>query len=168
MALREAVFDNLIGDLEYHPKRGILYLALGVAALCFWTFAPSDNKLSLIPLVFGAGSITLFLKGVFLLRKTSDGLGLSQEGLSISQHEIAQFPSPSPQKTFQPIPTLVAQLIQDFGAGAFLLGPVPHIGNNINVFWNNLPSFSVFLTGAALFLVGWVIRRLSSSAPLHG
>ena len=60
MALREFVFENLIGDLEYHPKRALVYLELGGAALCVWIFAPSDAKFEVIPLVFGVGSLALF------------------------------------------------------------------------------------------------------------
>jgi len=35
MELREVVFENLIGDLDYHPKCSILYLGLGVGHFAF-------------------------------------------------------------------------------------------------------------------------------------
>jgi hypothetical protein len=160
MALRESVFENLIGDLEFHPKRAAFYLALAVAALCVWIFAPSDAKSSAIPLVFGVGSLALFLKGIFLLRKTSDGLGLSRSGLGLSQQAVPQVYDPPTPKAFPSIPSPSAQIIQDFGTGGVLLGPLLHLGNNVNDSWN-LPSFPVFMTGATLFFIGWVIRRLS-------
>jgi hypothetical protein len=127
MALREFVFENLIGDLEYHPKRALVYLGLGVAALCVWIFTPSDTKSSAIPLVFGVGSLALLLKGIFLLRKTSDGFGISQQGLGLSQHELARLSSPSAPKTFPSIPSLAAQIIQDFATGGVISWPPsPH------------------------------------------
>jgi len=167
MALREFVFENLIGDLEYHPKRGVIYLGLGVATLCVWTFEPPDTKFSVIPLVCGVGSLALFLKGIFLLRKTSDGLRDSHQGLGLSQQSVAQLSRHSTPKTFPPIPALAAQIIQDFGAGGILLAPVLHVANNVTDSRNNIPSLAVFVIGATLFLVGWAIRRLFSSAPIE-
>lgn len=164
MQPREVVFDNLIGDLEYHPKRGVLYLVLSVGAVCLWVLAPPDKKLSLVPLVFGAGSLTLLLKGVFFLRKTSDGIGNSSQGLGLSHHEVARFSATSPKRTLPSIPALAAQVIQDFGAGALFLGPALRVINSINDYRTNLPSFEVLLTGGGLFLVGWFIRRLTSPA----
>jgi len=164
MALREDFLENLVGDLEYHPRRAALYLSIGVATLCFWMFAPFDTKFTAIPLVVGAGSLTLILKGVFLLRKTSDGLGNSQQGLGLSEQEFVQSSRSFAPKPPPSIPALAAQMVQDFGTGAFLLGPVLEIGMRINDSWNNLPSFPVFLAGAAIFFIGWLIRRVTSSA----
>jgi hypothetical protein len=72
MEYRE-VFENLIGDMDFDPKRGGLYLSLGAAALCVWGFAPPNARFSPVPMVFGAGSLTLILKGVFLLQNKSLG-----------------------------------------------------------------------------------------------
>jgi hypothetical protein len=155
MALREFLLENFAGDLEYHPRRGVLYLGLGIATLCFWISIPSNDKLTAIPLVFGLGSLPLLLKGVFLLRKTSEGLGLTLQ-------ELALLSDPSTRKALPSIPALSAQIVQDFGTGALLLGPVLHVGNNINGSWE-LPVFPVFLIGAVLFLIGWLVRRFTSS-----
>jgi hypothetical protein len=73
---REFFFKNFAGDLEYHPRRAVLYLGLAVASLCFWIFSPREAKFSALPLVFVLGSVTPLLKGIFLLRKSSEGLGL--------------------------------------------------------------------------------------------
>ncbi|PYT92510.1 MAG: hypothetical protein DMG36_14550 [Acidobacteria bacterium] len=35
MTLREFFFENFSGDLEYHPRRAMIYLGLAVASLCF-------------------------------------------------------------------------------------------------------------------------------------
>src|SRR5438309_2246962 len=102
MTFRERLLENFANNLEYHPKRGMLYLGLGVAAVCFWVFVPSENKLTATPLVFGGGGVTLLLKGVLFLRKSS-------EGLALTQHELAQLSDPSTRKSLPPIPTLAAQ-----------------------------------------------------------
>ena len=89
MTLREFFWENFAGDLEYHPRRAVLYLALSAAALCSWIFAAPEIKFRTTPLVFGLGSLTLLLKGIFLLRKSSEGLGLTQfdfDALSDSSH----------------------------------------------------------------------------------
>ncbi len=66
MTLRELFFENFAGDLEYHPRRAVLYLGLAVAALCFWIFSPREAKFNALPLVFVLGSVTLLLyKGHF-------------------------------------------------------------------------------------------------------
>ncbi len=51
MTLREFFFENFAGDLEYHPRRAVLYLGLAVAALCFWIFSPREAKFNALPLV---------------------------------------------------------------------------------------------------------------------
>jgi len=158
MTLREFFWENIASDLEYHPRRAVLYLSLGIAALCFWIFSPFETKFTAIPLVFALGSLTLLLKGIFLLRKSSEGLGLSQQ-------ELADLSHPTNRKSFPSIATQAAQIVQDFGTGAFLLWPLLNVGKEIDNSWNDPPSFSVFLTGAILFLLGWLIRRLTSSPP---
>jgi hypothetical protein len=158
VTLREFLLENIAGDLEYHPGRAVLYLSLATAALCFWIFSPSETKFTAIPLVFALGSLTLLLKGIFLLRKSSEGLGLSEQ-------ERANLSDPTNRKSFQSIATQAAQIVQDFGTGAFLLWPLLNVGKDIDNSWNNPPRVSVFLTGAILFLLGWLIRRFTSSPP---
>jgi hypothetical protein len=157
MTLREFLLENLAGDLEYYPRRAVLYLSLATAALCFWVFSPSEKKFTAIPLVFVLGSLTLLLKGIFLLRKSSEGLGLSEQ-------ELADLSGPTNRKKLSSIATQAAQIIQDFGTGAFLLWPLPKVGKDVDNSWNNPPRFPVFLTGAILFVLGWLIRRLTSSS----
>jgi hypothetical protein len=159
MALRESVLENLAGDLEYHPKRGALYLGLGAAALCYWTLAPSHDKFAVLPSVFGLGSIALLLKGVFLLRKTSEGLGLTQM-------DLTRLSDPASHKPLPSIPCLVAQIVQDFGTGVFLLWPILHVVTETNE--SQAPILPVVLVGLGLFLVGWFVRRLISSMTAPG
>jgi hypothetical protein len=168
MAFREKVFDNLVGDLEYHPKRAVLYLGLCVAALSVWAFAPPGHKVDVVRIVFAAGGLALLLKGVFLLRKTSDGFAPLGPLLDLRPPDVPEpFPI-SAQRAFPPVPVVVAQLTQDFGAGAFLLGPFLHVANDVTDYTHNLPSFQVFLSGACLFLAGWLIRRLAPPPHIQG
>jgi hypothetical protein len=156
VTIREFLLENLAGDLEYHPRRAALYLALGTIALCSWLFSPKETKFTVIPLVVVLGSLTLLLKGVFLLRKSSEGLGLSQQ-------EITALSESSNRKSLPPIPAQAAQIAQDFGTGAFLLWPLLNIGKDIDQSWSDPPLFRVFLSGAVLFFLGWTIRRLALS-----
>ena len=137
MTLREFFFENFAGDLEYHPRRAVLYWGLAVAALCFWIFSPREAKFSTLPLVFVLGSVTLLLKGFFLLRKSSEGLGLTPS-------ELADISDPSNHKTLPSVPNQAAQIVQDFGASS---------------------RAPVFLSGSILFFLGWFIRRLTSTPP---
>ena len=59
------------------------------------------------------GSLTLLVKGVFLLRKSSEGLGLSEQ-------ELVKLSDPAVRKALPPLPTQAAQVVQDFGTGALL------------------------------------------------
>ena len=159
MTIREFLLENFAGDLEYHPRRAVLYFALGSAALCFWIFSPPETKFTEVPLVFALGSLALLLKGIFLLRRSSEGLGLSQQ-------ELAALSDPSNRKS---LPSIIsaAQTVQDFGTGAFLLWPLLNLGKDIDHSWDNPPRFLVFLSGAILFFLGWLIRRLTASAQPH-
>ena len=157
MTLREFSLENFAGDLEYHPRRAVLYLSLATAAFCFWAFSPSEGKFTAVPLVFAFGSLTLLLKGIFLLRKSSEGLGLSEQ-------ELANLSGPTNRNRLPSTATQAAQIVQDFGTGAFLLWPLLNIFRDIDNSSDHPPRFPVFLTGAILFLLGWLIRRLASSS----
>jgi len=152
VTLREFFFENFAGDLEYHPRRAVLYWGLAVAALCFWIFSPREAKFSTLPLVFVLGSVTLLLKGIFLLRKSSEGLGLTPS-------ELADLSDPSDRKTLPSVPNQAAQIVQDFGASSFPMAP------DIDHSWSNPPRAPVFLGGSILFFLGWFIRRLTSTPP---
>ena len=100
MNLREIFVENFAGDLEYHPRRAVVYLILAVAAFCFWILSPSEVQFTTIPLVFALGSLTLLIKGIFLMRKSSEGLGLSDK-------ELARLSDPSNRKR---LPSIVGQV----------------------------------------------------------
>ena len=156
VSIREFFMENFAGDLEYHPRRALLYFGLAMAALCFCIFSPPETKFSTVPLVFALGSLALLLKGVFLLRKSSEGLGLTQQ-----EHD--QLSDPSNRKNLPSLPNQAAQVVQDFGTGALLLWPILNVGKDIDHAWINPPSVPVFLTGAVLFSLGWIIRRLTAT-----
>src|SRR5256885_10766287 len=100
-------------------------------------------------------SVTLLVKGIFLLRKSSEGLGLTPS-------ELADLSDPSNCKTLPSVPNQAAQIVQDFGAGSLLLWPLLNVGQDIDHSWSNPPRVTVFLSGAILFFLGWFIRRLTS------
>jgi hypothetical protein len=156
MSLREIFVENFAGDLEYHPRRAVVYLILAVVAFCFWTLSPYEVQFTTIPLVFALGSLALLIKGIFLLRKSSEGLGLSDQ-------ELARLSDSSNRKGFPSVPEQVSQVVQDFGTGSFLLWPLLNIGKDIDKSWSNPPLVRVFLIGALLFLLGWALRRIASS-----
>ena len=156
MSLREYVFDNLAGDLEYHPRRAVIYLGLAVAALCFWFLLTDDTKFTIVPLVIALGSLALLLKGVFFLRKVSEGLGLSV-------HDLAKLSDSSNRKPLPSVASQTAQIVQDFGAGGLLLWPILNIGKDLDHSWDNPPRLGVILIGATLISMGWWIRHFTSA-----
>lgn len=151
--LRESFLENFAGDLEYHPRRALIYLVLGVGAACFWIFSPADSKFASVPLVFALGSLTLFAKGIFLLRPSSEGIGLSDA-------EARELARTGTRKLLPSIPAQAAQVVQDFGTGGLLLWPLLNLGQDIDHTWSNPPRLPVFAIGGLLFGVGWLIRRL--------
>jgi hypothetical protein len=154
--LREIFLENFAGDLEYHPRRAVVYLVLAVAVFCFWILSPSEAQFTTVPLVFALGSLSLLVKGIFLLRKSSEGLGLSDQ-------ELARLSGPSKRKSLPSIVEQASQVVQDFGTGSFLLWPLLNTGMDIDKSWRDPPLFRVFLTGAILFTLGWALRRVFAS-----
>jgi hypothetical protein len=155
VTIREFLMENFAGDLEYHPRRAMLYLSLGIAAACFWKFSPHEARFTAIPLIFVLGSLTLFVKGIFLFRRSSEGLGLSHQ-------ELTDLSSPSRRKNLPSITAQAAKVVQDFGTGAFFALAFAQRRQRYRPFLGNPPRFSVFLSGAALFFLGWLIRRFTS------
>jgi hypothetical protein len=130
-------------------------------AVCYWVFPPSETRFTVLSLVFALGSLTFLVKGVFLLRKSSERLGLSEQ-------ELAKLSNPAVRKTLPPLLTQAAQVVQDFGTGALLLWPFLILGKDFDNSWSDPPRFRVFLAGAFIFSLGWVIRRLTSSPTAQG
>jgi hypothetical protein len=156
VTFREFLLENFAGDLEYHPRRAAIYLVLAVGAFCFWFFSPSETKFTTVPLVFALGCLPLTAKGLFLLRKSSEGLGLSQ-------WDMEELSKPENRKSLPSLPSQYAQIVQDFGVGPLFLWPMLKSGKDIDQAWVNPPSIQVFLCGLALFAVGWLVRRLTAS-----
>jgi hypothetical protein len=155
MPLRGSLLDNFAGDLEYHPRRGAVYLALAVAAFCCFYFAPGDTRFTSTPLIFAFGACTLFVKGVFLCRKSSEGIGLTE----------TDFARLSSRKYLPSIPNLVAQIIQDFGAGPFVLGSFLRLARDADPAWDST-ELQVVIAGLVLFGLGWVVRRATKSSEI--
>ena len=152
MSLKEFFFENFAADLEYHPRRAVVYLVVAAAAAGFWIFSPPEKKFTPMPLVFALGSLTLFGKGVYLLRPSSEGFGVSDPELETAK-----------RKSLPSIPEQAAQIVQDFGTGGLLLWPLLNFGKDVDVNRNDPRRFPVFAAGAVLFGLGWLIRRLTRS-----
>jgi hypothetical protein len=155
MSFRESLLENFAGDLEYHPRRTAVYLFLAAAAFAFWFFSPPERKFTTMPLVFALGSVALTLKGVFLLRKSSEGFGTTMtdaDSLSGPQH----------RKELPDVPTQAAQIVQDFGAGPLLLWPILNVASEFDHSWTDPLLSPILFSGAILFGLGWLIRRFTS------
>jgi hypothetical protein len=116
----------------------VLYLSLGGIAFCSWIFSDHHTKFTFIPLAVVLGGLTLLLKGIFLFRKSSEGLGLSYQ-------QIADLSDPSNRKNLPSITTQAAQVVQDFGTGSFLVWTLLNLGKDIDQSWSN-PRFSVYFS----------------------
>jgi hypothetical protein len=155
--LREFILENFAGDLEYHPRRAAIYFVLAIGAGGFWAFSPSEIRFTTVPLVFALGSFTLLGKGIFLLRPSSEGIGLSLT-------ELAQLANSVKRKRLAEFPVQAAQIVQDFGTGGLLLWPLLRLGKDIDATWNRPPEMSVLCVGAVLFGIGWSFRRFMRRA----
>jgi hypothetical protein len=111
--------------------------------------------------VFALGSLTLLGKGIFLLRPSSEGIGLSHT-------ELAELTTPAKRKNLPSIPAQAAQVVQDFGTGGLLLWPLLNFGANIDQTWNHPPRLQVFAAGAIFFTLGWVVRRFTQREVPRG
>jgi hypothetical protein len=155
MSIRESLLENFAGDLEHHPRRAAVYLFLAAAAFAFWFFSPPEKKFTTMPLVFALGSVALTLKGVFLLRKSSEGFGTTMtDADSLSR--------PQRRKELPDVPTQAAQIVQDFGAGPLLLWPMLNLASEFDHSWTEPLLSPIFYSGAILFGLGWLIRRFTS------
>ncbi|HXR32775.1 MAG TPA: hypothetical protein VN830_03650 [Verrucomicrobiae bacterium] len=146
--------ENFAGDLEYHPRRASIYFLLGAASACFWYLSPAPIKFAATPLVFILGSLTLVTKGIFLLRKSSEGWGLTES-------EWKALSDPANRKPLPSIPVQAAQILQDFGAGPLLLWPLLNLAGDLDKSWTDPPRLKVFAVGAVIFCLGWLIRKLA-------
>ncbi|MGA2428274.1 MAG: hypothetical protein ABSH13_07220 [Candidatus Acidiferrum sp.] len=156
--MRGSILENFAGDLEYNPRRAAIYFALAIASFSFWFFAAPKSKPTTTPIVFGLGSLTLLLKGIFLVRKSS-------EGLALTQYEMDKLSSTSQHGKLQQLPELAAQIVQDFGAGPLLLWPVLNMAKDVDASWTDPPRWPIILSGGVLFGLGWLIRSLTRTGP---
>jgi hypothetical protein len=91
--------------------------------------------------VFALGGLALFLKGIFLMRKSSEGLGLSHQ-------EIARLSDPKNRKKLPSVAAQASQILQDFGTGSFFGWPLLKFGTDIDKSWSDPPDFRVFFSSS--------------------
>ena len=155
MTFRDRVLDELGEDLEYHPRRGFVYLFL---AACSFTVAFYLTAQAAARLTFVLGGLALLLKGYLLLKKSSEGLALTQRELD----ELSERRRPLP-----PIALLAARVAQDFGAGVVLATPFLQYVRSKDERWNIPGLLPVFGAGAILFALGWVGRYAAGSPSVN-
>jgi hypothetical protein len=144
VTIRDFFLENFAGDLEYPPRRGLVYVGLAIAGECAWIFSRDEGRFTTVPLIFGLGGLALLVKGIFLFRKSSEGVGLSQQNVTRSD--------PPLRKSRPSMPASAVQVIHDFGTGSFLLWPLLNLGKDIDASWDNPPRLEVFVFGAVLLL----------------
>jgi biopolymer transport protein ExbD len=105
--------------------------------------------------------VALLLKGGYLFRKSSEGLGTAASSALDLAHLAGQ---PSNPKLLPPVWPLFAQIVLDFGAGALLLGTVVILAKRVDATWR-IPGTQIFLAGAGLASVGLLLRRITSPGP---
>ena len=160
MTIRELFMENFAADLEYHTRRAVLYFILAVASLSISFFSTPDGSFAAVRLIFALGSLPLFVKGIFLLRKSSEGFGLSGQ-------ELADLADRAKHKNLPSIAAQASEVVQDFLAGPFLLWPILNLGRDIDHSRSDPPGLTVFLAGAAFLLLGVAIRRMSAQSPVE-
>ena len=163
MSIREWLLEEVAGDLEYNPRRAAIYVSIGALAIAAWAFARASDKYGVTPLVFGLGGLALIVKGVFMFRKESAGLGMSERPLmELSKPSNAavyvELGPEAPQKQF---PEHAAQFVKDFAAGPLLFWPLIRFGATLDGPNPRMGEFPIFLTGAVLYSLGWLLRRLT-------
>jgi hypothetical protein len=157
MSRRENLLEEFGGDLEYHPKRGAVYLVFATAATVPWLLSPLSGAPGTLRFVFVTGGLGLLAKGVFLFRKSS-------EGLALTALERDQLSDASRRKPLPAVPEMLAQITQDFGIAVGLLSPV--LSGLRNKAANEHHSFvPEFLIGVSLFFAGWLVRRYRARRP---
>lgn len=153
MISRAEMLENLAGDLEYHPRKALLYFACAIGAGLLWLYSPSGGRFDSFRNGFALGGITLAMKGIFLMRKRSEGIGLTEQELD----EVAEAAQRKPLK----IADEVGQILQVFGAGPFLLWFLLRFTQDVDRSAKNPPIGRVIAIGAAIYVVGWLIRWAS-------
>jgi len=162
MTLREQVLDEISGDLEYHPRRGVLYLFLAVCSFAVAINLPLPGEPA-VRLTFALGGLALLLKASLLFRKSS-------EGLALTQRELDDLSAPENRKPLPALPVLAARVVQDFGAGVLLFTPFLQYVRSKDERWHIPWLLPVFGAGAVLFALGWLVRYIAepgrTNAPL--
>ena len=163
MSIREWLLEEVAGDLEYNPRRAAIYVSIGVLATAAWAFARASDKYGVTPLVFGLGGLALIVKGVFMFRKESAGLGVSERRLvEPSQPSNARvYTELGPEAPQRQFPEHAAQFVKDFAAGPLLFWPLMRFGASLEGPNPRMGEFPVFLSGVVLYTLGWLLRRLT-------
>lgn len=150
MISRAELLENLAGDLEYHPRKAVLYFACAIGVGLLWLYSPSGGRFDSFRDGFALGGITLAIKGIFLMRKRSEGIGLTEQELN----EVSETARHKPLK----IADEAGQILQVFGAGPLLLWFLLRVTQDVDASSKNPPIGRVVAIGAAIYFAGWLMR----------
>jgi hypothetical protein len=116
--------------------------------------------------MIGAGGLVLLSKAIFFLRRSSSGLGASQQSLGIA-------PLPGRANQFAPqalpaLPMLFCYLLQDFGGGCMMVGWILDKAMHHSSAPGKYSLIIPVMGGGGLFLTGWLFEKLLRSRELSG
>jgi len=153
---KEEILEEFAGDLEFHPRRGVIYALFGGLCLVLWYRLQVPVRFAFIPPTIGYGGLALILKSIFLFRKSSDSFGATRV-------DLVEKPKARPSGPVEFLgeglnAASVGQFIQDFGAGSIILWPFLALGAESTEPLSNL-KVGVFAAGAATFALGWALRK---------
>jgi len=157
MLWREELVEYFASDLEYNPRKALVYVLLGLGSICYWILISGEGKFTNVHAIFALGSITLLIKGIFLLRKSSEGIGLTEPDLQelAKRSRLKHLPSTG---------TLAGQILRDFGIGATLLWPIVYLyASDVET---KRPTLSIFFIGIALAALGWFLERQTKKSEV--
>lgn len=156
MWTKERILEEFAGDLEFNRRRAVVYVVLAAISFLLCWRLHFEGRYSFLREVVGLGGLAFLVKAVFLFRRSSDGFGATpSDFVSTVKGQPSQ---PQPRTEGLRIGD-IGQILQDFGAGSMLLWPFLALGSESTEPLFNL-KLSVIATGAAIFALGWAIRKV--------
>ena len=109
------------------------------------------------------GGFSLFVKAIFLFRKSSDGFDLSNQRITSTSDNQSRPVDPAPIEQVD-LGASLAQILQDFGAGPLLLWPFLHVGAEVRPA-STKQMWLIVICGAVLYGLGRLVGLSRSSDP---
>ena len=158
MISREEVIEYFSEDLEFNPRRAATYLLVGSVLIAYYFSVPHEMLYRPTFIVVLLGAAALCIKGIFLLRRSSEGLGLDY-GYEEKKKLAIKPPRPLAEQS--------ATMLRDFASGPLLLCWFLELGRQFRPELENPPLGTVFLVGALLLGLSYVVKRLTQPSNLQ-